>query len=128
MKTVSKYLLALFMLGAGVMHFVNPDFFTRIMPPYLPWHLEIVYLSGIFEIGLGVSLCIPRIAHMAAWATIGLLIAVFPANIHLFMHQELMPAPYWLHLFRLPLQFLFILWAYSHTKTEHRIVIPDPQT
>ncbi|QDT98714.1 DoxX family protein [Gimesia aquarii] len=116
MKTFSKYFLALFMVGAGVMHFVNPDFFLKIMPPYLPWHLELVYLSGFFEIGLGISLCIPRISIWAAWGIIALLIAVFPANIHLYLHQEIMPAPPWLHLIRLPLQSLFILWAYWHTR------------
>ena len=128
MKTVSKYLLALFMLGAGAMHFVNPDFYTSIMPPYLSWHLELVYLSGIIEIGLGVALAIPRSSRLAAWGIIGLLIAVFPANIHVFMHQELLPAPDWLHLFRLPLQFLFILWAYWHTKTDLRLIVTDSQT
>lgn len=116
MKTFSKYFLALFMIGAGVTHFVNPDFFLKIMPPYLPWHLELVYLSGFFEVGLGISLCFQRISKGAAWGIIALLIAVFPANIHLYLHQEIMPAPPWLHLIRLPVQGLFILWAYWHTR------------
>lgn len=128
MKTVSKYLLALFMLGAGVMHFVIPEFYIKIMPPYLPWHPELVSLSGIFEIELGVTLCIPRFSRLAAWGIIALLIAVFPANIHIFSHQELLPAPHWLHFLRLPLQLLFILWAYWHTKTDPQLVVTDSQT
>ena len=47
MKTVSKLLLAIFMVGAGTMHFVNPDFYVKIMPQYLPRHRELVYLSGL---------------------------------------------------------------------------------
>ena len=47
-KTAFKYLLGIFMIGAGTIHFVNPQFYLKIMPPYLPLHLELVYLSGFF--------------------------------------------------------------------------------
>jgi uncharacterized membrane protein len=115
-KTASKVLLAVFMVGAGTTHFVNPDFFLKIMPPYLPWHLPLVYLSGVFEIALGVLLLVPRFSRLAAWGIIALLIAVFPANIYLYRHQELLPASPLVHLLRLPLQAVFILWAYWYTK------------
>ena len=52
------------------------------MPPYLPLHLELVYLSGFFEIALGLLLLVPRFSRLAAWGIIALLIAVFPANIY----------------------------------------------
>ena len=65
-KTVSKYLLAVFMIGAGTMHFLRTDFYVKIMPPYLPLHRELVYLSGVFEIVLGVTLLIPRFSRFAA--------------------------------------------------------------
>lgn len=120
MKTLSKYFLALFMTGAGVMHFVNPEFYIRIMPPYLPWHRELVYISGLFEIILGISLVIPICSRWSAWGMIALLIAVFPANIQVFLHQELLPAPPWLHFLRLSLQGLLILWAYWHTRPDLR--------
>src|SRR4051812_13016956 len=103
-KTASKYLLAIFMIGSGTMHFVRPDLYLKIMPPYLPWHLALVYLSGFFEIALGALLFVPRLSRLAAWGNIALLIAVFPANIFLFQHQEILPAPPLLHLLRLPLQ------------------------
>lgn len=116
-KTASKYLLAIFMIGAGVMHFVNPAFFLRVMPPYLPLHSELVMLSGVFEIVLGVLLLVPQTSRLAAWGIVALLIAVFPANIHVYMNQDLLPAPALVHLLRLPLQGVFILWALWHTKT-----------
>src|SRR5262245_38707704 len=102
MRTLSKYLLAAFMVGAGAMHFIKPDFYVKIMPPYLPLHRERVYLSGVFEIALGICLLVPRLSRLAAWGIIALLIAVFPANIYLYQHQEIMPAPPLLHLLRLP--------------------------
>jgi uncharacterized membrane protein len=115
-KSVSKYLLAIFMVGAGTLHFVRPEFYLKIMPPYLPWHLELVYLSGFFEIALGLLLLVPRISRLAALGIIALLIAVFPANIFLYQHQELVPGSPTLHLLRLPLQGVFIAWAYWHTR------------
>jgi uncharacterized membrane protein len=115
-KTVSKYLLAIFMIGAGTMHFVRAEFYVKIMPPYLPLHRELVYLSAVFEIVLGVSLLIPRFSRLAAWGIIALLIAVFPANIYVYQHQEVIPGSPILHFLRLPLQGVFLLWAYWHTR------------
>jgi uncharacterized membrane protein len=115
-KTASKFLLAIFMIGAGTMHFVRPDFYLKIMPPYLPWHLQLVCVSGFFEIALGLLLFVPRFSRLAAWGIIALLIAVFPANIFLYQHQEFVPASPIVHLLRLPLQAVFVLWAYWHTR------------
>ena len=114
LKFASRWLLALFMIVAGVMHFVRPEFYLKIMPPYLPWHLELVYLSGVAEFVLGALLIPQRLRKFAAWGIIVLLIAVFPANIYLFQHQEILPAPPLVHLARLPLQAVFILWAWSN--------------
>jgi len=115
-KTVSKFVLAMFMVVAGVLHFVNPDFYMKIMPPYLPLHLELVYLSGVCEIALGVLLCVPRFSRFAAWGIIALLVAVFPANIYIYQNPDVLPAPAIMHLLRLPLQGVFMVWAYWHAK------------
>jgi uncharacterized membrane protein len=87
-KLVLKYLFALFFVLAGVNHFRNPDFYVKIMPPYLPWHLFLVYLSGFFEIALGALLLVPRQQRVAAWGLMALLVAVFPANIHMAVHAQ----------------------------------------
>ena len=123
MKTISKHLLAIFMIGAGSLHFIRPGFYLKIMPPYLPWHLELVYLSGVIELVLGLLLLVPRFSRLAAWGIIALLIAVFPANFFVYQHQEIMPLPPLMHLLRLPLQAVFILWAFWHTKGESQ---PSP--
>jgi uncharacterized membrane protein len=106
---------ALFILG-GVLHFIVPESYLRIMPPYLPYHRPLVLLSGAFEIALGVLLLVPRFSKLAAWGLIALLIAVFPANIYLYQHQEIWPLTPLVHLLRLPLQGVLILWAYLYTR------------
>lgn len=75
----------------GVMHFVDPDFFVNIMPPWIGWHLEIVYISGVFEIigALGILFAATR-----RWAGNGLIlltICVTPANVHMWLNPELFP-------------------------------------
>src|SRR5688572_22606563 len=109
LKLILKYVLVVFFVLAGLNHFLNTDFYVRIMPPYLPLHRFLVYVSGAFEIALAVSLLIPRLTSLSAWGLIALLIAVFPANIHMALHpdlfQEFNPTMLWL---RLPLQFVLI--------------------
>jgi uncharacterized membrane protein len=57
-KAASRYLMAIFMVPAGTMHFVNPDFYMKIMPPYLPLHRGLVHLSGFFEVAFGLLLLV----------------------------------------------------------------------
>lgn len=71
------HLLAIFMITTGIMHFVNPAFFLKIMPPYLPLHRELVLVSGVFEVLLGVLLLVPRTSRMAAWGIVALLIVMY---------------------------------------------------
>ncbi|MCH9776246.1 MAG: DoxX family protein [Planctomycetes bacterium] len=116
-KSISKFLLVIFMIVAGTMHFANPAFFLKIMPPYLPFHKELVLVSGAIEIVLGILLLIPKYSQLAAWGVMALLIAVFPANIYLYQHQEILPASPLIHLLRLALQGVFVLWAFWHTRS-----------
>ena len=73
LKTTSKYVLAILMIFAGTMHFANPAFFLKIMPPYLPLHKELVLLSGAFEIVLGVLLLILVASIVNLETTVGAL-------------------------------------------------------
>src|SRR5262245_43713171 len=112
-----KWLLAALFLVAGVLHFARPEPFVRSVPPYLPWHRELVYVSGAFEILLGGLVLVPRCTAVAAWGLVALLVAVFPANVHMALHPELFPAfspaALWA---RLPVQGLLIAWAYWFTR------------
>jgi uncharacterized membrane protein len=119
LKQITLYLMAVLYVAAGVMHFRNPGFYLQIMPPYLPWHLGLVYLSGVAEIVLGIGLVIPSLTRLAAWGVIALLLAVYPANIHMWWNDvqvDGQPSPAWFHLFRLPMQFVLMLWAWWYTR------------
>lgn len=95
MLKVARYIglavvFAWFMLG-GISHFTNPDFFVAIMPPYLPWHLEIVYLSGALEILFAALLLLPSRRELAGNLLILLTLAVTPANVHMWLNPHLFP-------------------------------------
>ncbi|HYD47223.1 MAG TPA: MauE/DoxX family redox-associated membrane protein [Terriglobales bacterium] len=121
-RRISLWVMGVLLTIAGVMHFVRPDFYVPMMPDYLPWHLTLIYLSGIAEIICGVGLLIPQTRVYAAWATIALLIAIFPANIHIAVYNIKVfgaeqGAGGWNWL-RLPLQGVLIWWAWLYTKPE----------
>ena len=119
-KYISVYGLGFGYLMIGINHFLDPAFFLKIMPPYLPWHLELVYLSGAFEIILGLSLMISKLRTYAAWGIIFLLIAVYPANIYLAFNEAPQKAleisPFLASWVRLPIQFILLGFAYWHSK------------
>jgi uncharacterized membrane protein len=117
-RTVMKYLLAISFIGAGLNHFKNPGFYLSIMPPYLPWPSALHLIAGFFEFVFGVMLLIPRFQRWAAWGLIALLVAVYPANIHMAIHHELYQLPMIFHWIRLPLQFVLIAWAWWFTKAD----------
>jgi len=117
-KSISRYVFGAFFILVGIRHFTDTPFFLKIMPPYLPLHLEAVYVSGIFEVLLGALLMVRPLARWAGWGLILLLIAVFPANIYVYQHQDLVPASPLLHTLRLPLQAVMIAWAYWYTRPE----------
>ncbi|MDH5020781.1 DoxX family protein [Halobacterium rubrum] len=83
LKRPLLYLMAPAYVVAGVLHFVVPEVYVQIVPPQLPAALALVYLSGVAEIAVGVGLLVPRTRRYAAWGTVALLVAVFPANVYM---------------------------------------------
>lgn len=120
-KLVLRYALGLSFVAAGVNHFVDPEFYLKIMPPYLPWHLFLVYVSGLFEAVLGAALLFKRSTRPAAWGLVALLVAVYPANIHMALHPDLYPeynqALLWV---RLPVQLVLIAAVFWYTRRDTR--------
>ena len=110
------YLMGGFYVLAGINHFVNPKFYLKIMPPYLPYHHFLVGASGLAEIILGVLLFIPATRSWAAWGIILLLIAVFPANLYMAYGSQFQEISPWIRWGRLPIQFLLIWWAYQYAR------------
>jgi uncharacterized membrane protein len=115
LRVALRVLLAHLFVAIGVLHFVRPGFFEQIVPPYLPQPLALVYISGYFEILGGCCIMIPAVRLAAGWGLIALLIAVFPANLHMALNdvhvdgKAASPLLLWL---RLPLQLVFIVWVW----------------
>jgi uncharacterized membrane protein len=117
LRVLAKVLFSFAFIMGGANHFIDPVIYTKMMPDYLPMHLELVYISGVVEILLGVLLMIPKTQKLAAWGIIFLLIAIFPANLHMYNNPELFPEiPPLVLAIRLPIQLIIIYWAYRYTK------------
>lgn len=117
-KKISLVCMSLLYAAAGVNHFVNSKIYLQIVPPWLPQHLLLVYISGFFEIASGILLLPSTTRRFAAWCIIFLLIAIFPANIQMTISYYRAHNPYlWLTIIRLPLQFVLIWWAWKFSKT-----------
>jgi uncharacterized membrane protein len=116
-KELLRWVYGILFALAGANHFVHTDFYVSIMPPYLPWHTALVYVSGVFEMVLGAMLLSRRTGRIAAWGMIALIVAVTPANVHMALHTELYPdfsaSALWA---RLPLQGVLIAWAFWYTR------------
>ena len=118
-KRLCLWILAAFMVGVGILHFVDPEPFSRIVPPPLP-ALPAVYVSGVFEILGCLGILVPRTRKLAAWGLVALYVAVFPANIYMAVAgiqlDPANPLPEWGAWVRLPFQVLFIAWAWWFTR------------
>jgi uncharacterized membrane protein len=114
-----RIVLAVLFMLAGAMHFIIPQAYLRIMPPYLPSPLTLIAISGVAEMLGGVGLLIPFTRRFAAWGLIALLIAVLPANIYTATAHLPLPGvagQSWLQWARIPLQLPFIYWAWLYTR------------
>ena len=105
-------MVGLLFILAGVNHFINSDFYVNIMPLYIPEHLMMVYVSGVFEAIGGISVLVPLLRRVAGWGLVALLIAVFPVHVHMITnHAEYPLIPYSILVARIPLQFILIAWV-----------------
>ena len=111
------FVMALSYVAAGINHFWHPDFYTKLMPGYLPLHLELVYASGVAEILLGLTLLHPATRPWAAWGIVLMLLVFLIVHVHMVMNTHLFPtiSPGMLWL-RLALQGVLIAWAWWYTQ------------
>ncbi len=117
-KLLSRLVLCIFFIGAGILHFAIAPMYVKIMPPYLPAHLELVYISGVFEILGGIGIIIPFLQIPAGYGLVALMVAVFPANLNMVVNYEQIGLDFPLILLwlRLPLQGLLIYWIWWATE------------
>ena len=123
-RVTLRWLLAIFFIAAGANHFHSPQIYLGMMPPWLPWPETLNEISGAAEILGGAGLIWPqpwtwpwsdaqargRLRRGAGWGLLTLLVAIFPANLHVAIQGKMpgfgfSPAVLW---WRLPFQALFM--------------------
>lgn len=104
--------LALFLVGSD--HWVNPQRYLPMMPPWIPLHLELILFTGAAEIAGGIGLLVPRLRRLAGAMLALYFVAVFPANLHNALNGlvvEGLPHAPWYYRLRLAFQPLAVWWA-----------------
>ncbi len=124
LKTLFLWLLGLFFIAAGINHLRAPALYVAMVPPSLPQPAGLSAIAGAFEILGGTAVLVRGTRRMAGWGLIALLVAVFPANVHVALAGSLegnhfSPTTLWL---RLPLQCVFIAWVYWVTLARQRSI------
>ena len=111
--------MSLLYIIVGIKHFIDVEYFVSIVPNYISWKEEAVFISGFFEILLGILLLFNKTRKLAAWGIILLLIAVFPANIYLYVSEiprDILNISKSDALIRMPFQIPLIIISYWHSK------------
>jgi uncharacterized membrane protein len=107
-RLVGLYFVFLWFLVGGIAHFTATEAFARIVPPYIPWPVAVVLLSGVFELSGAAGLLWRSTRQAAGWSLIALTLAVTPAHFYMLQQPELFDIPYWMLILRLPVQVALI--------------------
>lgn len=110
--------MSVMLIFTGISHFLFSEGMALMLPGFIPFKKEVIYLTGVIEMAAAAGLLIPRFRKMTACLLIIFFIAILPANIHAAIHHvNLRTASFdgsglnylW---FRVPLQIVFIAWVY----------------
>ncbi|MGI0119620.1 DoxX family protein [Zooshikella sp. RANM57] len=96
-------------------HFAKTQGMVEMLPTWVPFRLNIIYLTGIMEILIAITLFIPKYQSVAAKAALIVFILFFPANIYSALNSIGLGGHQWGPIYLLirgPLQLLLIGWTY----------------
>jgi uncharacterized membrane protein len=112
-RTASRIALAAFFAAAGINHFRTPATYVAMIPPWLPAPDVLNRIAGICEILGAAGVLVPALRAAAGWGLVALLVAVFPANLHVALAGRMpgLTAPPWALWLRLPLQGVLVAWV-----------------
>lgn len=117
MRRLSLYAQVIIYTLAGINHFWHPQFYTEVLPSYVPYGHEVVYISGAVEIGLAMLLIPTRTRNAAAWVIIAMLAVYLLVHVQMVIDFIQQPdKPLWIAIVRVPLQFVLMLWAGTLTR------------
>ena len=109
------YAMSAMYILAGIMHFVKPKMYIRIMPRYLSNHKTLVYASGIVEIVLGIGLCFPETKNLSIYGIIGMLVIFLLVHFYMLSGEKASAGiPKWILILRIPMQFGLMFWAWYY--------------
>lgn len=119
-KIILLWLLVAFFLFMGSIHFVQPEQYVAMMPSWLPAHNVLISLSGFVEIALAILLIPIKTRAIAARLIIAMLVVFFlaihiPESIRYYQTED---EKFTASIIRLPIQFLFIAWAWMFVKKQ----------
>ena len=107
------YLMSTMYVFAGIMHFIKPKAYVRIMPRYIPRPKSMVMLSGVAEIVLGLALCIPALKNDSIYGIMAMLMVFLTVHFHMLSSKKASAGiPAWILVLRIPLQFGLMYWAF----------------
>ncbi len=107
------YVMTLIYILAGIMHFIKPKAYMRIMPRYLSNHKQLVYASGVVEIALGIGLCFPETKTVSIYGIIAMLVVFLLVHVYMLTGKKASAGiPKWILILRIPLQFVLMYWAW----------------
>jgi len=107
------YAMAVMYIFAGMMHFIKPKAYLRIMPVYMPKPKSLVFWSGVAEIVLGIGLCFSLTKDFAIWCIIAMLTLFLTVHFYMLSGERASAGvPKWILILRIPLQFGLMYWAY----------------
>ena len=108
------YLISFIFITAGIFHFIKPKTFLKIMPPYIPLAKEMVIISGVAEIIVGIAVLFDSYRTPALWGIFAMLITFLPVHIHMLIDKHSgFNLPKSLLIGRLVLQFVSIYLIYN---------------
>ena len=116
MNKLSVYVMGVIYIYLGLLHFTNTDFYFPYMPKYMPYHWELIIVSGIAEIVLGIGVFFERFRNYSLWGIILMLVIFMSVHFNMLIPENNLGNPFYLLIFRIFLQFGLIYWAWKNIK------------
>lgn len=103
-------------ISLGVLHFTNTDFYYPYMPSFIPFHKEMIFLSGVAEVVLGILIIFKKVRNYALWGIILMLVTFMLVHFNMLIPENSLGNPLYLLITRILIQFLLIYCCWFYIK------------
>lgn len=110
---ISAYILATFLILAGIAHFIYPKVFKPLFFDFIPVNIRylLIYLSGAAELLLALGLLLPEYRELSAGLVFVMLVLYLPLHIRDVFIDRPVVGTKLIALLRLLLQFGLLYWV-----------------